>query len=226
MPERLDELVAPPAGRDFHAELWERIDARERASRRRRRAFAAVVVAAALVTMSAAGVFAYGEQTKPLDRTLSCPVPEQGGVNVLHLTAHVKGPPLHFGSRTAPNPAIALLVAGNPSTTQLQYVGVSSLRGGYVFDQTVCRTAPAIPLVRAGLPLAGIYRGSDSSGIDRECWFAAVVSVRLHVSLGRGGAPVAAQIAIRSGAKQRPAAYIEWTPTRIRAYVSSSCQVR
>ena len=68
------------------------------------------LVAAALVTMSAAGVFAYGEQTKPLDRTLSCPVPEQGGVNVLHLTAHVKAPPMPYRHEAGPSPAIALIV--------------------------------------------------------------------------------------------------------------------
>jgi hypothetical protein len=48
----------------------------------------------------------------------------------------------------------------------------------------------------------------------------------MHVKLGRSGAPVAAQIAVRSGAKQHPVAYIDWTPTRISAYVSPSCQVR
>jgi hypothetical protein len=224
--DRLDELVAPPAGKDFHAELWERIGGRERAWRRRRRAFTTVVVGAALVTMSAAGVLAYGQQAKPLDRTLSCPVPEQGGVNVLNLTAHVKAPPMRFRSKMVPTPAIALIVAGNPSTTQLQYVGVSSLRDGYYFDQTVCKTAAAIPLARAGLPLAGVYRGTNGSGIDRECWLATVVAVRLHVTLGRSGAPVAAQIALRSGAKLRPVAYLDWTPNRIRAYVSPSCQVR
>jgi hypothetical protein len=226
MPERLDQLVAPPAGRDFHAELWERIDARERASRRRRRAFAAVVVVAALVTMSAAGVFAYGEQTKPLDRTLSCPVPEQGGVNVLYLTAHVKAPPVAYGAKPVPRPAIALVEGGDQPGTQLQYVGVTSVRAGYLFDQSVCQTAPPIPLARAGLHAVGTYTGSKGDGIDRECWLATTASIRMQVTFGRSGAPVAAQIAVRSGAKQHPVAYIDWTPTRITAYVSPSCQVR
>jgi hypothetical protein len=224
---RLEELAAPPRGRDFQAELWERIGARERASRRRRRAVLTVTIAAALVTLSAAGVFAYGAQPRPLDRTLSCPVPEQGGVNVLHLTAHVKAPPMIFGgSKPVPNPAVALVTAGDPTTAQVQYVGVTSVRGGYLFDQSVCRTAPAIPLGRAGLPAAGMYTGTKGAGIDRECWLASTVSIRMHLTLGGSGAPVAAEVAIRSGAKQRPVAYVQWAPTRIRAFAAPSCQVR
>jgi hypothetical protein len=224
---RLDRLAAPPPGRDFHSELWERIDARERAARRRRRVLVTVAAAAALVTVSAAGVFAYGAQSKPLDRTLSCPVPEQGGVNVLHLTAHVKAPPMIFGgTKPVPSPAVALVIAGDPTTTQVQYVGVTSVRNGYLFDQSVCHTAPTIPLARAGLPPAGVFTGTKGAGIDRECWLATTISVRLHVTLGRSGAPVAAQLAIRSGTKLRPVAYIVWAPTRIRAFVAPSCQLR
>jgi hypothetical protein len=223
---RLERLVAPPAGQDFHTQLWERIGDGERASRRRRRTLIAVAAAAALLTVSAAGVFAYGQEQQPLDRTISCPVPEQGGVNVLYLTAHVKAPPVTYGTKAVPRPAVALVEAGDQVVTQLQYAGVTAVRGGYLFDQTVCHTAPAIPLTRAGLHAVGTYTGSKGDGADRECWLAPIVSIRMHVKLGRSGAPVAAKIAVRSGAKLHPVAYIDWTPTRITAYVSPSCQVR
>ena len=77
-----------------------------------------------------------------------------------------------------------------------------------------------------GLHAVGTYTGSKGDGVDRECWLATTASIRLHVVLGRSGAPIAAQIAVRSGAKQHPVAYVDWTPTRITAYVSPSCQVR
>ena len=223
---RLERLKAPPVGPDFHSELWERIGVRERNARRRRRTVGTIAVAAAVVTASAAGVFAFGAQTQSLDRTLSCPVPEVGGVNRLNVDAHVKAPPTHFGDKAVPSPAQAIIDGGAPGGPQQQYAGVTSVRGGYLFDQTVCRNAPSIPLERAGLPAAGVYRGTKGAGITRECWLAPVVAVRLRVTLGASGAPVAARIAVRSGKKLRPVIYIEWTPTLVRAYVSSSCQVR
>jgi hypothetical protein len=223
---RLEGLIAPPAGADFHSNLWDRIGIQERAARRRRRVVLVVAIAAALGTLSAAGVRAFGEQTHPADRTLSCPVPDQGGVNRLNLTAHVKAPPMKYNGTTFPNPAVAIIDTGAPGMTQLQYVGVTSVRGGTQFDESVCHTAPPIPLARAGLPAAGVYRGTAGAGIRRECWLAPTVTVRMRVTFGPSGAPIEARLAMRSGAKLRPVAYVEWTPTLVRAFVSSSCQLR
>lgn len=223
---RLERLVAPPPGPDFHGNLWERIGVQERVSRRRRRVAMVVAVAAALGTVSAAGVFAFGEQTRPVDRTIACPVPDQGGVNRLNLTARVKAPPMKFGGKTVPSPAVAIIDAGAMGATQVQYAGVTSVRGGYLFDESVCQSAPPIPLARSGLPAAGVYRGTGGAGIQRECWLAPTIVVRLRVTVGASGAPVEARLALRSGAKLRPVAYIEWTPTLVRAFVSSSCQLR
>jgi hypothetical protein len=185
-----------------------------------------VAIAAALGTMSAAGVFAFGEPTRPVDRTISCPVPDQGGVNRVNLTTHVKAPPMQYNGKTFPNPAVAIVDTGAPGTMQLQYVGVTSIRGGTSFDESVCHATPAIPLARAGLPAEGVYRGTAGAGIRRECWLAPTVTIRLRVTFGASGAPVEARLAMRTGAKLRPVAYIEWAPTLVRAFVSSSCQLR
>jgi hypothetical protein len=48
----------------------------------------------------------------------------------------------------------------------------------------------------------------------------------MRVTFGPSGAPIEARLAMRSGAKLRPVAYVEWTPTLVRAFVSSSCQLR
>ena len=72
---RLERLTAPPVGVDFHSELWELIGARERASRRRRRTALTIAAAAAIVTASAAGVFAFGAQTRPPTRRSPVPCP-------------------------------------------------------------------------------------------------------------------------------------------------------
>ena len=217
-----------PRERTSTRELWERIDARERASRRRRRAFAAVAVAAALVTVSAAGVFAYGEQTTPARPDAFVPgaragrreraLPDgarQGAAD--GTTARSRSRARRSRSSRAANPV-----------TQLQYVGVTSVQRRLSTSTRACATPRrAIPLARAGLPAGGRLHGlrqarasTGSAGSRRRS------SIRMHVTLGRSGAPVAARIAIRSGAKQHPVAYIDWTPTRITAYVSPSCQVR
>ncbi len=223
---RLDRLAAPPAGVDFRSNVWDRIDRRERALRRRRRAAAASVAGIALIAASAAGVFAFGEQTRPLDRTISCPLPEQGGVNVLELAAHVKAPPVHYGGNAIASPALVTLSPGANGLSQSQYAGVTSVNGGYLFDQTVCKGARTIPLARSGLPLTGTYRGASGAGIQEECWLAPTIVIRMHVTFGHPGVPVSARIAVRAGARLHPVAYIEWAPALVRAYVSPSCQVR
>jgi hypothetical protein len=95
-------------------------------------------------------------------------------------------------------------------------------KAGYALDRNVCTPAPRIPLAPAGLPLLG-DGGVNGGDIGRECWVGPRITLRVHVRLGRSGAPVAAELAIRTGRKQHPVAFIQWTPTRARGYFSSIC---
>src|SRR2546421_534048 len=82
----LSSLTAPPPRPGFRDELWERAEAAERRAARRWRATAFVAIAGALVATSAAGVLAVRGGpafTGTYDRTMSCPVPIQGGVPVV-----------------------------------------------------------------------------------------------------------------------------------------------
>lgn len=224
----LDDLKAPPARPHFRAELRRGIAQSERLARRRRHAAALVALVAGLGIASAASVSAFHEQPTPVDATYTCTVPEQGGVNKVEVMAQVKGPPYSFGGKRIPRVAEALFNTGDVGTASslVDFGGVTSARHGYGVNDQVCRKAAPVPLVRAGLPLVAELRGAGGDAIQQECWLAPTVRMRIHVAYDKRGAPTAARLALRSGAKLRPAAYIDWTPTHIRVYTSAACSKR
>jgi hypothetical protein len=208
----LGNLTAPSAHDGFRDELWQRIEKDERTRRRRRRALGLLAAGAALAALSAAGVLALGSESGGVvDRTLRCPVPEQGGVNVFNLFARVKGQ----------EPAAVGIDAG-PLLSPLAAAG-SFYKDGSVFDHTACAPTRSIPATRSGIPLADTFRGAQGAGGTRECWVATTITVRLRVKIARGGVPTSAQLAVRSGARQRPVAFVDWTPTLIHVYVTPAC---
>jgi hypothetical protein len=170
-----------------------------------------------------------------LDRTLSCPVPQHGGVNLLYLFARIKGePPTRMYFWKLPNPATLevdaarqlYLVRNTQHVLATTYAGASpTMKDGYTFDDSACRNTRPIPLARAGLPTFGVFNGKHGAyGLAQDCWLAPVATVRMRVTFGRSGRPVAARLALRSGSRLRPVAYVEWTPTRVRAWISKgSC---
>jgi hypothetical protein len=233
-PRELLERVVRPARPGFYEELWDRIQAAERAAARRWRAVAVVAIAAAIGATTAAGVLAFDHTARgTIDETFSCPVPERGGVNLLNLFARIKGsPPTVVHGKRVANPATVevdagrtlLMNAGAPVIYQATYAGASTAyKGGYTFDRQVCKSTRPIPLSSASLHAAGTFKGTHGGGVARECWLASVATVRLRVTLGRSGLPVSARLALRSGKKLHPTAYVEWTPTLVRAWLSPSC---
>jgi len=220
----LEDLQAPPASPGFREELQARIETGERLVRGRRRAAALVAVVAALVIVGAAGVSAFRSQTKPLDQAVMCPVPDQGGVNRLDVIAKAKAPTAVYNGHAFPSPAQALLQVGDLGA-QTQFVGVTSAHNGYLFNTDACRSAaPAsVPLSHTTLKTVDVVTGTHGREVDKECWLAATVRIRMHVTFSSSGAPTAAQIALRSGAKLRPAAFIDWTLKRIAVYTAPSC---
>jgi hypothetical protein len=203
-----------------------RADAADRAARARRRVAAAVAVAAALVVASGASVSAFrnAASARPIDATFTCSVPDTGGVNRVDLIARVRGPGSNYGGVVLPNPAEALFGAADIGPNRTDLVAARELRNGFATSDAYCRRARAtIPLARAGLHAVGVVRGTRGDTIQKECWLASTVTIRVHVAFGRDGRPAAAQLALRSGTRLRPAAYIDWTPTRAAAYASSAC---
>ena len=218
----LDDLHAPPARPEFREELRRRIETGERLARGRRRAAALVAVVAALVVAGAASVAAFRDQTKPLDQSLTCPVPDQGGVNRLDIVAKSKAPATVYNGHTFASPAQALLQVGTLSA-QTQYVGVTSAHNGYLFNTDACVPAAPVPFAHGTLKTVDVVKGTNGRQVDKECWLAATVRIRMHVTFSGSGAPTAAQIVLRSGPKLRPAAFVDWTPARITVYTAPAC---
>lgn len=103
------------------------------------------------------------------------------------------------------------------------YVGVSpTFKGGYSFDTTDCRATKSIPFDPSALPAAWVYRGAHGGDFARQCWLAPVVTVRMRVTMSGSGAPRSARLVVLNGVRLRPVAYVEWSPTLLRARVSTA----
>lgn len=240
---RLDQLVPPPPRPSFDTELWERIEAAERASARRWRTVAVVAVVVAIAGATGAGVLAIGSAgSVTIDRTLSCQVSRNGEFD---LFAHVRGPATFVhepgvpgGSKLVPHPALVeldtnrsvYLDAGLLQVVQTTlagaYAGTSmTQKAGYTLDGSGCLQAKPIPLTPAELRSAGVFTGSQAGGVYRACFVAQPATVRVRITLSRSGLPTVVRLAVRGGKKHRPVAYVEWTPKRVRAWLASGCRL-
>jgi hypothetical protein len=211
--ERIANHLRPPEQPHFLEELWERAERAAARSARRWRLTAIATTAVALTAVSAAAIYAFDGAwftARIVDKTITCSVPDQGGVNLVRVGA---GP---RGNAQYPVPA-ALAVSAGYSGNPLWYVLLSEARKGYTLDHSLCKPRSRVPLAADGLPALTAQRG-----ILRECWIAPQMALRLHVKFGSKGKPVAAQLAIRSGKRLRPVAYVSWTPKRVRAFVSKN----
>lgn len=231
----LEELPLPPEPPGFFDALWQAAEARERVAARRWRGISVVLAVATIAAGSAAGVLAVSRSsggTTTVDRTISCPVITQLDSGSIGFSAQVKEPPVSYNGGTVTQPGEIGAGSGN----QITYAGASSemfangktIKAGYFFNTTPCKSAPAIPLSRSGLPSLGVFSRAGNTELFESCSVAAnsSVTVRLRVVLSGPDAPIAAQLAIRAGKRQRPLAFINWTPTRFTALASAACQQR
>jgi hypothetical protein len=241
----LGGLVPPPPRRRFHEELWEKVAAAEHAAARRWRTIAVAAVTVAVAGTSAAGVLAFGSGgSGPLDRTLSCPAPQDR----LDVLAQVKGPttsvydaglpnpkklvPPPHSSRLVPHPALVEVDAGRyinvnagiSTLYQTTFAGASpSYKSGYSFDGTVCKQAKTIPFTSTGLKKIGVFTGTQGGGVSAKCTLASPATLRMRVTLGMSGTPTAATLTLRGGKRLRPVAYVEWTPKRVSVWLAAGC---
>ena len=231
----LERMAPPTESPDFFARLWLRVEAAERRTVRRWRMLAVVAAVAAIAGTAAASVLAIGRSSGAVvDRTLTCPAPRGG----LDLFAHEKTPSLYVyeaaapgNRRLIPHPALVeldaarsvLVNAGVTQVVQTTYAGAYAgtaltQKSGYTLDGSVCRAAPPIDFGSSGLNPA---RG----GVYRECTAGSPVTFRARIVLSRAGLPVAAKLMLRGGGKRaRSIAYIDWTPTRVRAWLAQGCR--
>jgi hypothetical protein len=165
--------------------------------------------------------------TAVVDRTVSCHVPVQAGIPILTIKA---APVSTFlaadGSRKFLNAQLFADVGDTNSLGQT-LLGVANVPNGYGAPATdFCKPASRIPLAPSGVPQEGVYR-SYSQGLGEgegaRCITAATVTIRLRATITKGIA-VAAQLAVRSGRKQRPIAFVAWTPKKVTTYLTDDCQ--
>jgi hypothetical protein len=227
MSASLHDLVAPPPRAGFRDELWERAEAAERRAARRWRAVAIAAVACAVAATTAAGVFAVRSEaslfTGTYDRTFSCPVPIEGGIPVVRLTAHATYSAMVYGTMTH-YAAAALLsdAAGN------SLGGVSSVRRGYGYIGDTCTKAPLLPTASAAkLPLYEVFKpGETGVGVgtpEVSCFVGGHVRVRVRAAVRRD-VVTGATLTLWTGTKKvRPVVYVDWAPKRVAVHFSDDC---
>lgn len=178
-----------------------------------RRGWAIGVLVAAVATNA---VPANAAPRSIVDRTLSCPVPNGGGVHGMYVTGQANQKPVPVVGGAGLQPSPSMLYVG------VRLTPIVSLTGGkadYVLDEAFCTPATKISFGPAGLPLLGIFKVDDEKSVNRQCWIGERMLLRLRATLDAAGKPVAAKLAIRTG-RGRPLAYVEWSPTRVRAFAS------
>jgi hypothetical protein len=166
--------------------------------------------------------------TAVVDRTVSCQVPVQAGVPVFTLKA---SPVSTFiatdGKRGFLNAGLWVDVNDHGTGDGVTLLGVANVLNGYAAPAAQwCTAAPRIPLAPSGVPREGAYRSYSSGlgeGMGARCPAATRITIRLRATILKGVA-VAAQLAVRSGKKQRPLAYVDWAPKKVTTYLTDDCR--
>lgn len=153
-----------------------------------------------------------------IDRTLSCPVPAAAGVHPMYVNAQANQKPKTIPGDSGLQPNPATLYVGVSRTPLLAFNSGTSDR---TLAEDTCASAKQIPFSSKGLPLLGTFRVNDDRSVNRACWIGARVILRIRATLDGSGYPVAVQLKLLTP-RQRALAYIEWRPTRVRAYASRS----
>ncbi len=231
---RLGRLAAPEPRPGFHDELWERVEAAERAATRRWRrasiALGVVAVSAVAAATALAATLASSAHTSVIDQTLSCATTLQGQRPVIWVQANVKTrqiPVAGFDVMTVPGGDVA--VAGSPNQTS-QQLAVAAAKDGFGVDDATCAPSTRrIPLAASGLPASTTITTTFIGSFWESCAIADRARadralLHVHVTLA-DGVPVRAQLAIRNEATGGPIAYVVWTPMRVSSFFAQSCKV-
>lgn len=233
--DELERLPIPEEPPDFFDELWLKAEQQERQAARRWRRIGVALITLVVTAGTGAGVFAVGRGSgvTVVDRTIACRVITNLDSGSIRIGSQVRLPPDHVNGGVFYQPG-SLWVAGNAGAQpDLTYAAVSpnlviatkTVKGGYYLDRTICKKAAAIPLAPSGLPSLGTFSRAGNTGFDESCDVAkdSLVTVRMRVTESSANVPTAAVLAIRSGDRQRPTAFVDWTPTRVRAWMAPGC---
>jgi hypothetical protein len=232
--DALERLPVPNEPADFFDDLWLRAEQQERQAARRWRRISIGLVALVVTAGTAAGVFAVGRGSGAtvVDRTIACRVITNLDSGTIRIGAQVRLPPDHVNGGVFYQPG-SLWVAGNAgaqpdltlaAVSPTLVIATKTIKTGHFFDGTICKKAAAIPLAPSRLPTLGIFSRAGNTRLDESCDVAkdSLVTIRLRVT-SQANTPSSALLAIRSGKHQRPTAFVDWTPTRVRAWMAPGC---
>jgi hypothetical protein len=221
--ELLDALPAPSRPPGFFDELHEAMHEQDRARVRRWRVSSTVLAAIAVPAVATAVALAAtwgGGST--VDRALSCSVRSNVAITTNATAGNIPGQVLLAEFAKVPSPD-AVLLGG--SFRALFVAGTVS--SGYTLDGTVCRPASTrVPLAASGLPAAGVFKRGYYTSLAGVCAFKGRALVRVRVRLDAKGDAARAQLAVwrQAGPKPQPLAYIDWSPSLVRTYLSGRCR--
>ena len=229
--EAAERLLAPESPA-FFDDLWEHVERDTRARARRRRRLGIAVVAAAAAVVAAAGVYAAPAifpsgrgGVAVVDRTYSCRVQDRGAVPAFDLEASVALPPAP--SQKLPRRAflqLTTVVKKLDKQFNLPTIDFPDPKSGLRVDRSVCRpSARHVPLRPAGLAAGETVTPDFVGSFLERCVTARRALVHLHL-VQSGGVPTRALLAVRNDdAKNRPIAFVKWSPSKITPYFAASC---
>jgi hypothetical protein len=210
--DRLRVLEAPAPRPTFREELWERVEAGERAATRRWRRIAIITTAIAMVATTAASVLALaGASGHVFDQTYSCTLEDIGGAGQATVgvgaTSRVSSVDISTGA--------GFIMQNDKKKNEV------TVDGGHC--QTVARP---IRLARSGLPSAGVVRAdaqTPNAAVRLHCWVTKAL-VRLRVSFDGSGDPVRSTLAVRNQRTNKPIAFVQMSPPRVSLFTAPACR--
>jgi hypothetical protein len=160
----------------------------------------------------------------PLDRTWRC-TPASGpfsgkptlGIHGSPKTARID-PFFVLSSRQPPQDA-----GSHFGTAALQFDAASTTVN---WDKQLCKPVHEQPVFGSrGLVQNNVYTSTFLGSFSGDCATPPAVLIRAHITFAHAGAS-AARVVVVSAAKQKPLAYVTWTPHRIAVWVARACDVR
>ena len=219
---RLDRLAAPPARAGFHDELWERVEAAERAATRRWRrtsiALAVIAIGAIATATSLAAALNTGSGRSVVDRTYSCVALSSGALPTVLIAAYVNTQkfPGSIDMGTRPDTS--------PGDNEAFYIDWGAGTNKLIVDPSGCQAVNrAVPLKSRGLPSNGVQTSTFAGGFYDTCNTNRRVDVRIRISAS-GDVPISAEFAVQNELNGRAIAFVNWTPHREETYLSSRCR--
>jgi hypothetical protein len=224
----LEQMHVPPDPPQFFDELWERVQARERAAARRWRRISLVLALVAAGAISSAGILAAAPTPRNVvDLRAVCQAGPQGGLPVFTVLGIPSGPP-PAGAVGPAHPPPGFKVASGVSIEdglQAQILSFSSLFSGYQLDRRRCGAEKrSISFSHSGLDPVGTFHFGDYVSVGRRCLGFARFAFRVRITTSDQGLPEKAQLVVVTTKTRKPLVYLQWSQQTVTGYAAPKCR--